>query len=344
VIDLYSDTVTKPTLEMRRFMCEAEVGDEQKSEDPTVNLLQEMVAELLGKEAAVYLPSGTMCNEIAVKVHTRPGDEVLADRTSHLTHFEGGGPGLLSGVLVSSIDGDRGVFTGAQVRAATHHRSRYAPPTRLVSVENTSNLGGGRVWPLAAVQDVGAAAKALGLASHMDGARLLNAVVASGTPARSYAAAVDSAWIDFSKGLGAPVGACLAGTRAFIEEAWRYKQALGGAMRQAGIIAAGGVYALRHHVDRLALDHENARILARGIAGLPGIALDPTHVETNIVILDVAGTGLTAQTLADRLFAEAQVRLSVMGESRLRAVTHLDVSRKQIDAAVEAFARVLTKR
>jgi threonine aldolase len=155
---------------------------------------------------------------------------------------------------------------------------------------------------------------------------------------------VDSAWIDFSKGLGAPVGACLAGTRAFIEEAWRYKQALGGAMRQAGIIAAGGVYALRHHVDRLALDHENARILARGIAGLPGIALDPTHVETNIVILDVAGTGLTAQTLADRLFAEAQVRLSVMGESRLRAVTHLDVSRKQIDAAVEAFARVLTKR
>jgi len=187
-------------------------------------------------------------------------------------------------------------------------------------------------------------ARSLGLASHMDGARLLNAVVASGTPARSYAAAVDSVWIDFSKGLGAPVGACLAGTRAFIEEAWRYKQALGGAMRQAGIIAAGGVYALRHHVQRLAEDHEHARILASGIAGLPGIDLNPAHVETNIVIMDVAGTGLTAQALADRLYAEAQVRLSVMGERRLRAVTHLDVSRKQIDTAVDAFARVLRKR
>ncbi|HME95403.1 MAG TPA: GntG family PLP-dependent aldolase [Methylomirabilota bacterium] len=342
VIDLYSDTLTKPTPDMRRFMCEAEVGDEQKGEDPTVNRLQEMVAELLGKEAAVYLPSGTMCNEIAVKVHTRPGDEVLADRTSHLIHFEGGGPGLLSGVLMTGLDGERGVFTGAQVRAGTHARSRYAPPTRLVSIENTSNLGGGRVWPLAAVADVSAAAKALGLATHMDGARLLNAVVASGTPARAYAAAVDSVWIDFSKGLGAPVGACLAGSRAFIEEAWRYKQALGGAMRQAGIIAAGGVYALRHHVDRLGEDHDNARALARGIAGLPGIVLDPAHVETNIVIFDVARPGLTAAGLAERLMAAAQVRLSVMGETRLRAVTHLDVSRKQIDTAVEAFARVLS--
>jgi threonine aldolase len=344
VIDLYSDTLTKPTPDMRRFMCEAEVGDEQKGEDPTVNRLQEMVAELLGKEAAVYLPSGTMCNEIAVKVHTRPGDEVLADRTSHLIHFEGGGPGLLSGVLMSGVDGERGVFTGAQVRAGAHARSRYAPPTRLVSIENTSNLGGGRVWPLAAVQEVSAAAKALGLATHMDGARLLNAVVASGTPARAYAAAVDSVWIDFSKGLGAPVGACLAGSRAFIDEAWRYKQALGGAMRQAGIIAAGGVYALRHHVDRLAEDHDNAQALARGIAGLPGIALNPAHVETNIVIFDVTRPGLTAAALAERLMAEAQVRLSVMGETRLRAVTHLDVSRKHIDTAVEAFARILGPR
>ena len=342
MIDLYSDTITRPTPEMRRFMCEAEVGDEQKGEDPTVNRLQEMVAELLGKEAAVFLPSGTMCNEIALKVHTRAGDEVLADRTSHVIHFEGGGPGLLAGVLVSALDGERGVFTGAQVRAATHPRSRYAPPTRLVSIENTSNLGGGRVWPLAAVQEVSRTARDLGLAIHMDGARLLNAVVASGTPARAYAAAVDSVWIDFSKGLGAPVGACLAGSRAFVEEAWRYKQAIGGAMRQAGIIAAGGVYALRHHVDRLAEDHDNAAALARGLAGLRGIALDPAHVETNIVIFDVTRPGLTAQALADRLLAAPpHVRLSVMGERRLRAVTHLDVSRKQVDAAVEALAAVL---
>jgi threonine aldolase len=243
---------------------------------------------------------------------------------------------------MSPLDGERGVFTGAQVRTGTHFRSRYSPPTRLVSVENTSNLGGGRVWPLAAVEDVRRAARELGLAVHMDGARLLNAVVASGTPARAYAALVDSVWIDFSKGLGAPVGACLAGSRAFIEEAWRYKQALGGAMRQAGIIAAGGVYALRHHVDRLAEDHDNARAFARGIAGLRGIALDPDQVETNIVIFDVAGTGLTAQALADRLLAgPARVRLSVMGDTRLRAVTHLDVSRKQVDAAVEAMAAIL---
>ncbi len=341
MIDLFSDTMTRPTPDMRRFMCEAEVGDEQKGEDPTVSRLQEMVAELLGKEAAVYLPSGTMCNEIAVKVHTRPGDEVLSDRTSHLIHFEGGGPGLLSGVLVSPLHGERGVFSGAQVRAAMHPRTRYSPPTRMVSVENTSNLGGGRVWPLAVVEDVGDAARALGLASHMDGARLMNAVVASGTPARAYAAAVDSVWIDFSKGLGAPVGACLAGSRAFIQEAWRYKQALGGAMRQAGIIAAGCVYALRHHVDRLAEDHDNAKAFARGIASLPGIALDPAHVETNIVIFDVTVAGLTAQALADRLLEDGQVRLSVMGEMRLRAVTHLDVSRKQVDAAVEAMARAL---
>jgi len=341
VIDLYSDTMTRPTPDMRRFMCEAEVGDEQKGEDPTVNLLQETVAELLGKEAAVYLPSGTMCNEIAIKVHTRPGDEVLADRTSHLIHYEGGGPGLLSGVLVSPLDGERGVFKAAQVRAAMHPRWRYSPPTRLVSMENTSNLGGGRVWPLAAVEEVGAVAQELGLARHMDGARLMNAVVASGTPARAYAAAVDSVWIDFSKGLGAPVGACLAGSRAFIQEAWRYKQALGGAMRQAGIIAAGCLYALRHHVDRLAEDHDNAKAFARGIAGLPGVALNPDDVDTNIVLFDVTAPGLTGQRLADRLLEDGQVRLSVMGERRLRAVTHLDVTRAQVDKAVQVMKRAL---
>ena len=341
MIDLYSDTMTRPTPDMRRFMCEAEVGDEQKGEDPTVNLLQETVAELLGKEAAVYLPSGTMCNEIAIKVHTRPGDEVLADRTSHLIHYEGGGPGLLSGVLVSPLDGERGVFKAAHVRAAMHPRWRYSPPTRMVSMENTSNLGGGRVWPLVAVEEVGAVAQELGLARHMDGARLMNAVVASGTPARAYAAAVDSVWIDFSKGLGAPVGACLAGSRAFIQEAWRYKQALGGAMRQAGIIAAGCLYALRHHVDRLAEDHDNAKAFARGIAGLPGVALNPDHVDTNIVLFDVTAPGLTGQGLADRLLEDGQVRLSVMGERRLRAVTHLDVTRAQVDQAVQVMKRAL---
>ncbi len=340
MIDLYSDTGTRPTEEMRRFMCEAEVGDEQKGEDPTVRLLEQMVAELLGKEAAVYLPSGTMCNEIALKVHTRPGDEVLADRTAHIVHFEGGGPGLLSGVLVSALPGDRGVFSGADVEAAWHSPNRYAPPTRLVWVENTSNLGGGTVWPIATIRDVTATARRLGLGTHMDGARLFNAVVASGVTAATYAAPFDSLWIDFTKGLGAPVGAALAGTRAFIEEAWRYKQALGGAMRQAGIIAAAGVWALRHHVDRIADDHEHARLLAEGLAALPGIALDPTHVETNIVIFDVAKTGLSARVFADRMLAEHDVRFSVVGPTLVRAVTHLDVSRDEITRAIDAVGRL----
>jgi threonine aldolase len=240
---------------------------------------------------------------------------------------------------MSALDGDRGVFTGAQVRAGAHGRSRYAPPTRLVSIENTSNLGGGRVWPLAAVEDVSAAARGLGLATHMDGARLLNAVVASGTPARAYAAAVDSAWIDFSKGLGAPVGACLAGSRAFIEEAWRYKQALGGAMRQAGIIAAGGVYALRHHVKRLAEDHANARRLAEGLATLPGVALDAATVETNIVFFDLTG-GVDAPALVERLL-ERGVRVGAMGPRTVRAVTHLDVSAGGIERTLEAARAIL---
>ncbi len=341
MIDLYSDTGTRPTADMRRFMCEAEVGDEQKSEDPTVNLLQQMVAEVLGKEAALYLPSGTMCNEIALKVHTRPGDEVLADRTAHIIHFEGGGPGLLSGVLVSPLPGERGIFTGADVERAFHAPNRYAPPTRLVWVENTSNLGGGSVWPIETVKDVCATARRLGLVTHMDGARLFNAVIASGVSAADYAAPFDSVWIDFTKGLGAPVGAALAGSHAFIEQAWRYKQALGGAMRQAGIIAAGGVWALRHHVERLADDHANARSLARGLASLPGISLDAAQVETNIVIFDVAKTGLDARTFADRMLAEHGVRFSVVGPTLVRAVTHLDVSAEQIGRAIEGVARLL---
>ena len=289
MIDLYSDTLTRPTPDMRRFMCEAEVGDEQKGEDPTVNLLQQMVADLLGKEAASVPPL-----RHHVQRDRGQGAHAAGRRGAgrpHLApiHFEGGGArpalGRADGLARRRA---RGLHRRPRCAPATHPRSRYMPPTRLVSVENTSNLGGGRVWSLAQVEDVSRAARGLGLATHMDGARLLNAVVASGTPARAYAALVDSLWIDFSKGLGAPVGACLAGSRAFIEEAWRYKQALGGAMRQAGIIAAGGVYALRHHVSRLAEDHDNAKAFARGIAGLRGIALDPAHVETNIVIFDVA--------------------------------------------------------
>jgi threonine aldolase len=338
-VDLSSDTVTKPTPEMRRFMCDAEVGDEQKGEDPTVNLLQETVAELLGKEAALFLPSGTMCNEIALRVHCRPGDEMIAHRTAHPIHFEAGGPAALAGVNTMALDGPRGFFDAAAAEAAVRAPNRYFPRSRLLWVEQTSNLGGGSIWPLAQVQAVTAVARRHGLRTHLDGARLMNAVVASGVAARDWAAPFDSAWIDFTKGLGAPVGAAIAGTRDFITEAWRLKQQMGGAMRQAGIIAAGGLFALRHHVKRLAEDHANARRLAEGLAALPGVAIDPATVETNIVIFEVTGA-LDASAFAESVLARG-VRMGALGPRTVRAVTHLDISAAQTERAIEAARAVL---
>jgi threonine aldolase len=337
-VDLYSDTVTKPTLEMRRFMCEAEVGDEQKHEDPTVNLLQEMVAELLGKEAALFLPSGTMCNEIALRVHCRPGEEMLAHKTAHPIHFEAGGPAALAGVNVQSLEGPRGQYDVATLEAAIRPDSRHMPRSRLVWIEQTSNLGGGSIWPLETVRAVAGAARARGLTTHMDGARLMNAVVASGISARDWAQTFDTAWIDFTKGLGAPVGAAIAGSRDFVAEAWRCKQQMGGAMRQAGIIAAGGVFALRHHVKRLAEDHANAKRLAEGLAALPGIKLDPATVETNLVFFDLTGS-LDAPTAVERMLAHG-VRMGALGPRTIRAVTHLDVSAPGIERALDAARRV----
>jgi threonine aldolase len=338
-VDLSSDTVTRPTPEMRRFMCDAEVGDEQKHEDPTVNLLQEMVAELLGKEAAVFLPSGTMCNEIALRVHCRPGEELLAHRTAHPIHFESGGPAALAGVNVRPLDGERGQFDAATLEDGVRPDFRHFPRSRLVWVEQTSNLGGGSIWPLERVRAVTDVARRHRLATHLDGARLMNAVVASGVMAREWAAPFDSAWIDFTKGLGAPVGAALAGSRDFIAEAWRLKQQMGGAMRQAGIIAAGGVYALRHHVKRLAEDHANARRLAEGLATLPGVALDPRSVETNIVFFELTGR-LDAPTVVERLLARG-VRMGALGPRTVRAVTHLDVNAAQIERALDAARAAL---
>ena len=339
VVDLFSDTVTRPTLEMRRFMCDAEVGDEQKFEDPTVNLLQDTVAELLGKEAALFLPSGTMCNEIAIRVHCRPGDEMIAHRTAHPIHYESGGPAALAGVNVRAIDGPRGQFSSAAAEEAVRPDVRYFPRSRLLWVEQTANLGGGSVWPLREIEAVTAVARRHGLATHMDGARLMNAVVASGVSAREFAAPFDSVWIDFTKGLGAPVGAAIAGSRAFISEAWRLKQQMGGAMRQAGIIAAGGLFALRHHVKRLAEDHANARRLAEGLARLPGVKLDPAGVETNLVFFDLTGA-LDAPTVVERLLALG-VRMGAMSARTIRAVTHLDVSAAQVEQALAAAGAVL---
>jgi threonine aldolase len=333
-INLHSDTQTQPTAAMRAAMATAEVGDEQRGLDPTTAELERRVAELLGQEAAVFLPSGTMCNEIALRLHIRPGgDELLLDRTAHPIVAEAGGPAALSGAMISPLDGEGGIFTAAQLEAALHvDGDRYAPRSRLVSVEQTSNLGGGRVWPLPRIEEVLAVARENGLRAHLDGARLMNAVVASGVSAAEYASAFDTAWIDFSKGLGAPVGAVLAASAELIEEAWRYKQMMGGALRQSGILAAGCLHALDHHVERLAEDHENARLLAEGLSGLPGIRLDPETVETNIVIFEVDDAAL----LVSRL--EGEVDVSAFAATRVRAVTHLDVDRADIGRALEAFA------
>jgi threonine aldolase len=340
MIDLYSDTRTKPTPGMRRAIAEAEVGDEQAMLDPTVNKLCHRVADLLGKEAAVYVPSGTMCNQIAARVHCRQGDEIILAASAHPFHAEAGGPAALAGVMMRGLEGERGMFSAEQVRAAISSPNwRHAPRSRLLEVENTTNLGGGAVWPIAQIHEVTAVAKEHGLACHMDGARLMNAVVASGTSAADYAEPFDSLWLDFSKGLGAPVGAVLAGSKALVHEAWRVKQQIGGAMRQAGIIAAACLYALDHHVERLAEDHANARLLAEGLAAIPGIELDPTTVETNIVWFDVRG-GMSAGDLAASL-KEQGVLIGAFGPTRMRAVTHLDVDRAGIEVALDVTRRVL---
>ncbi|MBN1425560.1 aminotransferase class V-fold PLP-dependent enzyme [Candidatus Fermentibacteria bacterium] len=341
-IDLYSDTVTRPTARMRQAMAQAEVGDEKERADPTVNLLTERVAELLGKEDAIFLPSGTMCNQVAFRVWCRPGDEIIMDTTAHTRHFETGGPAALSGASTYTVEGRRGVFDAAKVADAIRPvGDDHFPRSRVVLVEQTSNMGGGTIWPIATVKEVCDLAHGHGLACHMDGARLLNAVVATAIPASEWAAHFDSIWIDFSKGLGAPVGAALAGSEEFIRDAWRWKLQFGGGMRQAGIIAAGALYALDHHVERLAEDHAHASVLAEGLQSIGGITVEP--VETNMVFFDVSGLGMTAEIFHDRLLQQS-VRVSYMEKSRVRAVTHLDISRAQVLQAIDIIRELAEGR
>lgn len=341
-IDLVSDTATRPTPAMREAMARAEVGDEQRGEDPTVRLLCERVAALLGKETAIFLPSGTMCNQIALLVHCRAGDEVIAAADSHIVDFEGAGAAALAGAAVRPVTAEHGVFTAEAVRAARRRPGHKTPRSRLVVIEQTHNRGGGRIWPLAQVRAVSETAREAGLRVHMDGARLMNAVVAAGVPASDFAAGCDSVWLDLSKGLGCPVGGVLAGDAAFIEEAWTWKHRLGGAMRQAGIIAAAGVYALDNHVERLAEDHANARLLSERLAALPGVRLTPPDIHTNLVFFDIAATGIPAQAVAAALLGRG-VRIGVEGEFSFRAVTHLDVDRAGVEEAAGAFADALAR-
>lgn len=340
-INLYSDTQTQPTAQMRAAIAAAPVGDEQRGEDPSVNALCDRVATLLGQPAAVFMPSGTMCNELAIRVHCVPGDEVIAEASSHIIGFEGGGPAALSGVMVRPVEGDRGFYSPAQLEAAIRPLTRYAPRTALVALEQTANMAGGTVWPLDRFRAVVAAARTHGLPVHVDGARLLNACVASGHSAADFGREVDSIWIDLSKGLGCPVGAVLAGSAAFIDAVWRWKQRIGGAMRQAGILAAAGSYALDHHVERLSIDHDNARCLAEGAAGLPGVEVDPGRVETNMVFLRLPAGGAAALCAA---MEEEGIRLGAMDDHTIRAVTHLDVDGNDIGVAIGALQRHLNGR
>jgi len=338
MIDLRSDTITRPTAAMRRAMAEAPVGDDVFGDDPTVLALERRVAEVLGKEAAVYMPSGTMTNQVALRTHTEPGDEIILEATAHSYFYESGGPAALSGLMCRLIEGERGLFTAAQVRAVLRPRNEHFPRTKLVCVENTHNRGGGTIWPLERIVEVEAAAREAGLAMHLDGARLWNASAATGIAEREYARHFDSVSVCFSKGLGAPVGSALAGTASFIARARRFRKMFGGGMRQAGIVAAGALYALEHHRARLAEDHANARLLAGEIARLPGIGIDPAAVETNIVVF--YSIAMPAPVLADRL-KEAGVWLLPRDHESCRAVTHLDVSRPQIEEAVAIFGRVV---
>lgn len=331
-IDLRSDTVTRPTTAMRRAMAEAEVGDDVFGDDPTVAALERATAEILGKEAALFVPSGTMANQLAVRGHTQSGDEMLLEAESHIFWYEAGGPAALSGVSCRVLTGERGVFEASAVRAALRPDDVHFPPTRLLAVENTHNRGGGKIWPLDTLRAVCQAAHDAGLRTHLDGARLWNATAATGIPEAAYASDFDSVSVCFSKGLGAPMGSALAGTSAFIARARRFRKQFGGGLRQAGIVAAGALHALRHHRDRLGDDHALARSLAIGLSGIPGIRVAVEAVETNMVYFHLEA--VDARELVGALKARG-VWMLATGPRTVRAVTSLAVDATGVARAVE---------
>ena len=338
-VDLRSDTFTRPTAAMRAVMAAADVGDDCWGEDPTARRLEERSAEMLGKPAALFVPSGTMANQIALLLHCRPGDEVIVGRGAHTRLYESGAGAAWAGVQFAEIGAPDGTFDPDELEAARLPVDRNLPRSRLVAIENTHNRGGGRIWPRPLVESVAARARMLGLALHLDGARIWNASVASGVSEREIAAPFDTVAACFSKGLGAPVGSVIAGTGEAIVQARRFRKMLGGGMRQVGVLCAAALFALEHHRTRLADDHGNARRLAAGLAETPGVRVEPARVETNIVIFDVAP--LAGEELSRRLAASG-VLIGVIGPSRLRAVTHLDVDAPGIDRALVAIRTALS--
>jgi threonine aldolase len=342
-IDFRSDTVTKPTSAMRKAIAEAEVGDDVLGEDPTVNRLEARMAELFGKEAAVFVTTGTQANQVSIRAHTRPGEEIIGAEASHFYRYESGGAAVMSGCSTCLIDAPRGVFTGDDVRASIRPDDQHYPVSRLVVVENTQNRGMGKVWPMEALQDVCRAARENGLLVHMDGARIWNACVASGTRPIDYARCADSVAACFSKALGAPAGSIVVGDKAFIARARRARKMMGGAMRQAGILAAACLYAVDHHVERLADDHANARRLADAVAEIPGFVIDPSLVESNIVIFDVDPSRGTAADIVAQMLT-AGVKMLAVAPRKVRALTHLDVTAAQTDEAIRRLRTLFGRK
>lgn len=339
VVDLRSDTVTQPTPEMRRAMSLAEVGDDVFGEDPTVRRLEERAAELLGKEAALFLPSGTMGNQVALKVWTQPGQEVILDARAHIVLYEMAAMAVISGLLPNPIPTEAGHFGAADVAARVRPPVYYVPRTGLVSVENTHNMAGGTIFPQERLAEVYDFCRSRGIPVHMDGARIFNAAVAQGLPVRAIAQYADSVMFSLSKGLACPVGSMLCGPRDFIEEARRVRKLLGGGMRQVGVLAAAGLVALTTMVERLAEDHARARELAEGLADLPGLRVDPTRVQTNIVIVETTGP-VTAEALCERLRTQGIWVLPV-GPNRIRMVTHYHITADDVRYVLEGFRRAL---
>jgi threonine aldolase len=340
LVDLRSDTVTKPSPGMRQAMAEAEVGDDVYHEDPSVNRLEEMVADLYGKEAALYVASGTMANQVAIRAQTHHGDEIIMERTSHPFNSEAGALAALAGVQVNLLDGKRGIMEVEQIKAAVRAPNVHHAPTALICLENTHNRGGGSIWPLENIRTIRQFACSAGVPMHLDGARLLNACVATGLSPRDYAQYFDSCTLCLSKGLGAPVGSLVIGSKEFIARAHRFRKQFGGGMRQAGILAAAGIYAFEHNVERLAEDHLNAKRLARGIAAIDGLEIDVNSVETNIIFFQVRQSGLTVPQLLARLKDDG-VLMGDTGATGIRAVTHLNVSKEGIDRAIEVLRKAV---
>jgi threonine aldolase len=340
-IDLRSDTVTKPTPAMREAMAQAEVGDDVYGEDPTVNRLEAMAAELLGKEAALFVPTGVMGNQLAIRLHTRPGDEVIVERSSHIIRYEGGSASSLSGVQLCCVPGDRGRLSPESVEAAIRPKDLHQPPTTLVCLEQTHNVGGGSVYPLETIHRITEVARAHGLALHLDGARLFNAVVKTGVSAADYARPFDTVSFCLSKGLGAPVGSMVVSDAARVQKLRRLRKVFGGGMRQVGILAAAGVYALDHHIARLAEDHANAHYLATLLEDIPGVVVDVKAVETNMVMFQIPRSSKSTERLLVDC-REAGVLLNAVGDRAFRVVTHLDVNREDMVAASRIFNRVFS--